>query len=147
MRKGLLWTAFLAAVLLCLMVFSASMIRDQQLSAEELQSRSQQLAEKAAQLKEKEELLEKLKQEVMTGYPEDQELSQLQSQVAELEARAAELEAQKTELTEELEQISTDLEALHTKQQGEDSDQSYYYEVYNALTEGLNDIKGYISGN
>ena len=51
------------------------------------------------------------------------------------------------ELTEELEQIRTDLEALHTKQQGEDSDQSYYYEVYNALTEGLNDIKGYISGN
>jgi len=147
MRKGLLWTAFLAAVLMGLMIFAASLINDQSQTAEELQKQSQQLAEKAELLKEKEQTLAELQQAVSAGVPEDRELTDLQGQVAELEAQAAELEKQKAELTAEVAQLHADLEAMREELQSEESDQSYYYEVYNALTEGLNDVKGYISGN
>ena len=71
---------------------------------------------------------------------EDQEWIRLQEEVQQMEVQKAELEAQ-------VQQVEADLEALKQKLQNEDTDQSYFFEVYNALTKGLNDVKGYISGN
>ena len=54
---------------------------------------------------------------------------------------------EKMELETLVHQVETDLEALKQKLRNEDTDQSYFLEVYDALTKGLNDVKGYISGN
>ena len=70
--------------------------------------------------------------------------------VAELDALRAELEATKIvrdKLQTQLEQSAADIETTRQKLEAEKSDQSYYLEVYNALTEGLNKVKGYIAGN
>ena len=139
MRRFLIVTALLAVVLLGLMGFSVHMTGEEHAHQENALLQLQQMESKKEQLKQKEEELARL-HEKMEACGEDQEWINLQEEVKELEAQKAELEAQ-------IQQIHADTEALKEKLQSEDSDQSYYLEVYNALTKGLNDVKGYISGN
>ena len=139
MRRFLIVTALLAAVLLGLMGFSVRMIGEEHVHQENELLRIQQMESKMMQLKQKEEELAQL-QEKTEACDEDQEWINLQEEVKELETQKSELEAQ-------IQQIQADTEALKEKFQSEDSDQSYYFEVYNALTKGLDDVKGYISGN
>ena len=91
--------------------------------------------------------LERLEQELAQltaqlekGPDEDLEWIRLQEEVQQMEEQKAELETL-------VQQVEADLEALKQKLRNEDTDQSYFFEVYNALTKGLNDVKGYISGN
>ena len=118
MRKYLIVTVLLSAVLMGLMLFSAKSFTQMDAVQAEIQSQSRQLESKK----------------------EHREWIRLQEEVQQMEAQKADLEAQ-------VQQAGTDLEELKQKLQNEDTDQSYFFEVYNALTKGLNDVKGYISGN
>ena len=139
MLKFLIVTVLLSAMLMGLMICSVNLINTRDAAEEDLQVQSQLAETKKEQLNRKKEELAQLLEEMGTE-SEDQEWILLQEEVQQLEAQKAELEAQ-------IQQIAADTEALKEKLQGEDNDQSYFLEVYNALTKGLNDVKGYISGN
>lgn len=141
MRKGLIVTAFLAAVLAGLMMVSVFLMEEKAQRQELYLQQTRQLAEQSAKLDEKEAELNALVQRYENGQTDGAaELNQLQQ---ELEA----LQTEKTDLQAQLEQAVADVEAKREQLANEDSDQSYYLEVYNALTEGLNKVKGYIAGN
>lgn len=138
MKKGLIFTTLLALLLAGLMVFSVMLIQSHNQRQDEYEHRVQLLKEQKQKLAEKEAELDVLVLRYEQGLTEG---------AAELEALRAELEATKTvrdKLQAQLEQSAADIEATREKLKAEESDQSYYLEVYNALTEGLNKVKGYI---
>ena len=139
MKKGLIFTTLLALVLAGLMVFSMMLIQERNQRVEEYNRQVQMLKEQEQKLAGKEAELKVLVLRYEQGLTEG---------VAELEALRAELEAVKTvrdKLQTQLEQSAADIETTRERLKNEESDQSYYLEVYNALTEGLNKVKGYIS--
>lgn len=139
MKKGLVFTTLLALVLVGLMLFSVMLIQNRNQRVEEYNRQVQLLKEQEQKLAEKESELNVLVLRYEQGLTEG---------TAELEALRAELEALKTvrdKLQTQLEQSALDIEATREKLKNEESDQSYYLEVYNALTKGLNKVKGYIS--
>ena len=140
MRKFLIVTALLAAVLMGIMFYSVSLLNAGDALDEDIHIQTQQLESKKEQLEQKKQELAQLTAQLEIGPEEDQEWIRLQEDVQLLEA-------QKTELETQIQQIAADTEALKAKLQSEDNDQSYFLEVYNALTKGLNDVKGYLSGN
>ena len=138
MKKGLIFTTLLALLLAGLMVFSVMLIQSHNQRQDEYEHQVQLLKEQKQKLAEKEAELDVLVLRYEQGLTEG---------AAELEALRAELEATKTvrdKLQAQLEQSAADIEATREKLKAEESDQSYYLEVYNALTEGLNKVKGYI---
>ena len=138
MKKGLIFTTLLALLLAGLMVFSVMLIQSHNQRQDEYEHQIQLLKEQKQKLAEKEAELDVLVLRYEQGLTEG---------AAELEALRAELEATKTvrdKLQAQLEQSAADIEATREKLKAEESDQSYYLEVYNALTEGLNKVKGYI---
>ena len=56
------------------------------------------------------------------------------------------LEKEKEELAAEAQQLQESLDLLRSGQ-AEDSDEAYYLEVYDELTEGLNKVKEYLAGH
>lgn len=139
MKKGLVFTTLLALVLVGLMLFSVMLIQNRNERVAEYNRQVQLLNEQEQKLAEKEAELNVLVLRYEQG---------LTDGTAQLEALRAELEAQKAvrdKLQAQLEQSNLDLEAKREQLKNEESDQSYYLEVYNALTEGLNKVKGYIS--
>ena len=140
MRKFLIVTALLAAVLMGIMFYLVSLLNAGDALDEDIHIQTQQLESKKEQLEQKKQELAQLTAQLEIGPEEDQEWIRLQEDVQLLEA-------QKTELETQIQQIAADTEALKAKLQSEDNDQSYFLEVYNALTKGLNDVKGYLSGN
>ena len=140
MRKFLIVTALLAAVLMGIMFYSVSLLNAGDALDEDIHIQTQQLESKKEQLEQKKQELAQLTAQLEIGPEEDQEWIRLQEDVQLLEA-------QKTELETQIQQIAADTEALKAKLQSEENDQSYFLEVYNALTKGLNDVKGYLSGN
>ena len=138
MKKGLIFTTLLALVLAGLMVFSVMLIQSHNQRQDEYEHQVQLLKEQKQKLAEKEAELDLLVLRYEQGLTEG---------AAELEVLRAELEATKTvrdKLRAQLEQSAADIETTREKLKNEESDQSYYLEVYNALTEGLNKVKGYI---
>lgn len=139
MKKGLVFTTLLALVLVGLMLFSVMLIQNRNERVAEYNRQIQLLNEQEQKLADKEAELNVLVLRYEQGLTEG---------TAQLEALRAELEAQKAvrdKLQAQLEQSNLDLEAKREQLKNEESDQSYYLEVYNALTEGLNKVKGYIS--
>ena len=139
MKKGLVFTTLLALVLVGLMLFSVMLIQNRNQRVEEYNRQVQLLKEQEQKLEDKEAELNVLVLRYEQGLTEG---------TAELEALRAELAALKTvrdKLQTQLEQSALEIEATREKLKNEESDQSYYLEVYNALTEGLNKVKSYIS--
>ena len=139
MKKGLVFTTLLALMLVGLMLFSVMLIQNRNQRVAEYNRQIQLLKEQEQKLADKEAELNVLVVRYEQGLTEGN---------VELEALRAELEALKTvrdKLQIQLEQSALDIEATREKLKNEESDQSYYLEVYNALTEGLNKVKGYIS--
>ena len=139
MKKGLVFTTLLALVLAGLMVFSVMLIQNRNERVAEYNRQMHLLKEQEQKLANKEAELNVLVLRYEQGLTEG---------AAQLDALRAELEAQKAvrdKLQAQLEQSNADLEATREQLKNEESDQSYYLEVYNALTEGLNKVKGYIS--
>ncbi len=102
----------------------------------ELEQKAEKLAEKQAEL---DKLLE--------AEAERQEyIDQMNGKTEELNQMRQEVEAQKAELAAQMEQLAASIEALRNEQ-AEDSDESYYLEVYDALTEGLNKVKEYLAAD
>lgn len=141
MKKGLIFTTLLALLLVGVMLFSVMLIQEQNQRQAEYNRQVQLLKEQEQKLAEKEAELNALVLRYEQGLTEG---------VAELEKLRAELEATKIvrdKLQTQLEQSAADIKTTRQKLEAEESDQSYYLEVYNALTEGLNKVKGYIAGN
>ena len=139
MKKGLVFTTLLARVLVGWMLVSVMLIQNRNQRVEEYNRQVQLLKEQEQKLADKEAELNVLVMRYEQGLTEGN---------VELEALRAELEALKTgrdKLQTQLEQSALDIEATREKLKNEESDQSYYLEVYNALTEGLNKVKQYIS--
>ena len=138
MKKGLVFTALLALLLVGAMLFSVMLMQERNQRVAEYNHQVQLLKEQEQKLADKEAELNALILRYEQGQTEG---------AAQLEELRAELEALKTvrnKLQTQLEQSNLDLEATREKLKNEESDQSYYLEVYNALTEGLNKVKGYI---
>lgn len=141
MRKGLVVTAFLAAVLTGLMVLSVYLMDARDQRQEVYRQQCQLLEQQEAKLSEKEQELNALIQRYESGQTDGA------AELAELQQQLTELEAQRDDLRAQLKQAVLDVEAMRQQLAEGDGDQSYYLEVYNALTEGLNKVKGYIAGN
>ena len=141
MRKGLIVTTILAAMLLGVLMFSVDLMEQKEERMELYHQQMQLLEEQAAELDGKEARLNELVQRYESGQTDG--AAELAAMNKELEA----LQAEKQELQLQLEQAIADVQAMRQQLETEDSDQSYYLEVYNALTEGLNKVKGYIAGN
>ena len=141
MKKGLILTTLLALVLAGAMLFSVQLMQEQEQRQTEYNRQVQLLKEQEQILAAKEAELNVLVLRYEQGMTEG---------VAELDALRAELEATKIvrdKLLTQLDQSAADIKTTRQKLEAEESDQSYYLEVYNALTEGLNKVKGYIAGN
>lgn len=139
MKKGLVFTTLLALLLVGVMLFSVLLIQNRNERVAEYNRQVQLLQEQEQKLAEKQAELDALVLRYEQGMTDGQ---------AELEALSAELEALeivRNKLQAQLDQSNLDLEAKREQLKNEESDQSYYLEVYNALTEGLNKVKGYIS--
>ena len=139
MKKGLIFTTVLALMLVLLMLFSVMLLQNRNQRLEEYNRQIQLLKEQEQKLADKKAELNVLVLRYEQG---------LTGAKAELEKLQAELAAVKTvwdRLQTQLEQSAADIETTREKLKNEESDQSYYLEVYNALTEGLNKVKGYIS--
>lgn len=138
MKKGLVFTALLALLLVGAMLFSVMLMQERNQRVAEYNHQVQLLKEQEQKLSDKEAELNALILRYEQGQTEG---------AAQLEALRAELEAQKAvrdRLQSQLDQSNLDLDATREQLKNEESDQSYYLEVYNALTEGLNKVKGYI---
>ena len=68
------------------------------------------------------------------------EMADLQQQIDAMETRKAEFQAQ-------IESMKLAIEEGKQNPKEEINDYSYYEEVYNALEEGLEKVKGYLAGN
>lgn len=138
MKKGLVFTALLALLLVGAMLLSVMLMQERNQRVAEYNHQVQLLKEQEQKLADKEAELNALILRYEQGQTEG---------AAQLEALRAELEAQKAvrdRLQSQLDQSNLDLDATREQLKNEESDQSYYLEVYNALTEGLNKVKGYI---
>lgn len=139
MKKGLILTLLLAAILAGVMAFSAHLILEQNRTQEEYNRQCQMLEQQTQRIAQKEAELETLTKRYEQG------LTEGAAQIQELQANLAAVQAEKDALQGQLDQIAADIESTRQQLENEDSDQSYYLEVYNALTEGLNKVKQYIS--
>ena len=142
MKKGLIFTLFLSVMLTGAMVFSVYLM-EQKADREELyKEQTQILQQQEAQLAEKEAQFLELVQQYENGRTEGV------VQLEQLRQDLKDLEAEREELRNLLVQATADVQALRQQlETDEESDQSYYLEVYNALKEGLEKVKGYITGN
>ena len=142
MKKGLIVTALLAAMLTGVLMFCAHMMEEKAERQALYQQQTQLLQQQEAELKEKEAKLAELVARYEKGQTDGiVELEQLR---LKLETLQSEKEEMKTQLA----QATADVEAMRQQLENDkESDQSYYLEVYNALKEGLNKVKGYIAGN
>lgn len=142
MKKGLIFTLFLAVLLTGAMVFSAYLM-EQKADREELyRQQTQLLQQQEARLAEKEAQLQELVLRYENGQTEGA------AQLEQLRQDLKDLEAEREDLRTQLEQATADVEALRQQlENDEESDQSYYLEVYNALKEGLKKVEGYIAGD
>lgn len=141
MRKGLIVTTILSAMLLGVLMFSVYLMEQKEERMELYHQQMQLLEEQAAKLDVKQAQLNELVQRYESGQTDGA------AELAAMEAELETLQAEKQELQLQLEQAVADVQAMRQQLETEDSDQSYYLEVYNALTEGLNKVKGYIAGN
>ena len=142
MKKGLIFTLFLAALLTGAMIFSAYLMEQKADRQELYRQQTQLLQQQEAEVKEKEAQLQELVRRYENGQTEG--VAQLEQLRQDLE----ELQAERDELRTQLAQATADAEAMRQQlENDEESDQSYYLEVYNALKEGLEKVKGYIAGN
>lgn len=142
MKKGLIFTLILAALLTGTMVCSAYLMEQKADRQELYRQQTQLLQEQEAQLQEKEAKLQELVLRYENGQTEG--VAQLEQMRQDLET----LQAEREELRIQLAQATADVEALRQQlENDEESDQSYYLEVYNALKEGLKKVEGYIAGN
>ena len=142
MKKGLIITLILAAMLAGTLAFSAHLMEEKAERQELYQQQTQLLQQQEAKLEEKEAQLQELVQRYESGQTDGAaELEKLYQQLETLKAEHEELQVQ-------MEQAAAEVETLRQQLENDkESDQSYYLEVYNALKEGLEKVKGYIAGN
>ena len=133
----------LAALLGLLLYMAGEMDERYQQKMLVYESESAKLAEYEQQLTQLDAQVQELLQKQAALEAEAEELS---CTAEELEAQCAALEAEKPVLLAEIQQIEAELKMLR-ETTDETSDDAYYLEVYDALTEGLETVKGYLTGN
>lgn len=143
MKLRLIAAVLLVAALFGLLTLAGHLRDRHDRTLEQYRSETAMLEQRAAELAEKQAELEKLLKEET----EKQEyVAQVNEKLQELTAQVQQLEAEKAELAAEAEQLQASIDMLRSGQ-AEDSDESYYLEVYDALTEGLNKVKEYLAGH
>lgn len=137
MRKRLVIGVVLALLLVGVLIVSVHLQETERQTMQTYQTQLAHLEQRAAELEAKEQKLEKLAAEAERRTEEMDSIT----------ARAEELKAEKAALLAETEQLLAEFDTVRQQLKDGDSDQSYYLEVYDALTEGINKVKGYIAGN
>lgn len=142
MKKGLIFTLFLAVLLTGAMIFSAYLMEQKTDRQELYRQQTQLLQQQEMEVLEKEAQLQELIRRYENGQTEGA------AQLEQLRQELEELQTEREELRTQLAQATADVDALRQQlENDEESDQSYYLEVYNALKEGLKKVEGYIAGN
>jgi len=142
MKKGLIVTAFLAAMLAGALMLSVYLMEEKADRQSLYLQQTQLLQQQEAELEKKEAKLQELVQRYENGQTDGA------AQLEQLRQELEELQIQRDDLRAQLEQATADVETLLQQLENDkESDQSYYLEVYNALKEGLEKVKGYIAGN
>lgn len=144
LRKRLVVGVALAVLLTGLMGMLAFLSNAHRQVKESYEVQSAMLQERELQLKEKEAELAAL-QEKNKALIDESEARRAQAEA--MLDQVQELETEKKALQEQTEQLRQSFEEKRLELQDGDSEESYYLEVYNALTEGLNKVKEYIAGN
>ena len=142
MKKGLILTLILSVMLTGSLMFAAHLMEEKADRQELYQQQTEILQQQEAELKKKEAQLQELVQRYEAGQTDGAaELDRLRQELAALQSERDDMKAQ-------AEQAAADVEAMRQQLENDkESDQSYYLEVYNALKEGLEKVKGYIAGN
>lgn len=142
--KFRIFAALLLAALLAGLLFMARNLDERyRMKLEIYEAESAQLAEYEARVAALEDDVQQL---VKRQAEHEARAAELTGQAEEMEAQRAALEAEKPELLAEIERIEAELAALRATTD-QDSDEAYYLEVYDALTKGLETVKGYLSDN
>lgn len=141
MKKSLVITGILAAMLLGMMALSAYLINSRNQKMETAIVQSQQMQQQMATLENREAELSRLLEEL------EAEQNRRQEELTAAQQELATLQNEKEELQLKLTELPGQLEALRQQLQGGEGDESYYLEVYDALTEGYNKVKSYLAGN
>lgn len=143
MKLRLIAAVLLVAALFGLLTLAGHLRDRHDQTLEQYRSETAMLEQRAAELAEKQAELEKL----MKEESEKQEyVSQMNEKIRELTQQVQQLEKEKEELAAEAQQLQESLDLLRSGQ-AEDSDEAYYLEVYDELTEGLNKVKEYLAGH
>ena len=143
MKLRLIAAVLLVAALFGLLTLAGHLRDRHDQTLEQYRGETAMLEQRAAELAEKQAELEKLMQEES----EKQEyVSQMNEKIRELNQQVQQLEKEKEELAAEAQQLQESLDLLRSGQ-AEDSDEAYYLEVYDELTEGLNKVKEYLAGH
>ena len=144
LRKRLVVGAALALVLTLLMIMLAYLSGAYRQVMDAYAVQTAMLQEREQQVQEKEAELAALKAE------HDALVTKVENRRAAAEAglaKADEMEREKEALMQQTEQILAEIEAKRQELAAAGGDESYYLEVYNALTEGLEKVKEYLAGN
>ena len=144
LRKRLVVGAALALVLTLLMIMLAYLSGAYRQVMDAYAVQTAMLQEREQQVQEKEAELAALKAE------HDALVTKVENRRAAAEAglaKADEMEREKEALMQQTEQILAEIEAKRQELAAAGGDESYYLEVYNALTEGLEKVKESLAGN
>lgn len=143
MKIKLIAMVLLAAALAALVIYAGNLKDDYQQTLENYQSECVALEAKAQELAEKQAHLEQLlEQEAEQQIYE----ADLKVSIEQLQQQLQQIEDEKTQVKADTEKLLQEIADIRADQTGE-SDEAYYLEVYDALTEGLNKVKEYLAGN
>ena len=144
LRKRLVLGAVLALLLTAMMGMLAYLSGAHRQLSETYEVQAALLAERMEQLQEKEAELAAL-EEKNNALAAD--LQGRYDKAEELQVQAEQIQQEKAAILAQTEQLLQDIENKRQELTDSAGDPSYYLEVYDALTEGLNKVKGYLSGN
>lgn len=142
MKARLIAAAVLVVALVALLITAGNLKETHHQMLTVYEEEYQKLESRAAEIAQKQVFLD----QQMAAVKEKQDAAQREeAAIRELEEQLQELQTQKEQLLADIEGLEQALEGIRNQQ--EESDESYYLEVYDALTEGLNKVKGYLAGN
>jgi chromosome segregation ATPase len=143
MKLRLIAAVLLVAALFGLLTLAGNLRDRYDRSLERYRSETSALEQRAEELAQKQAELDRLMQEET----EKQEyVSRMNENIQKLTQQVQQLEQEKEALAAQAQQLQAAIDALRGNQ-AEDSDEAYYLEVYDELTEGLNKVKEYLAGH
>ena len=141
MKKGLVITGILAAMLAGMLALSAYLTNVQNQKVQNALADAQRIELQLAELEAQEAELSRLLAEM------EAEQNRRQEELTAAQQQLTALQSEKETLQTQLAELPGQLEAMRQQLLGGEGDESYYLEVYDALTEGYEKVKSYLAGN